>query len=91
MIFPNLLLYGTAGVGWAHSRLTTTQLSAAGALVTATSFSDEFGWVAGAGLEWKFWDHLLLRGEWLHYDFGQHNDNAVSFSPRVNAPVCNAC
>jgi outer membrane immunogenic protein len=75
LIFPNLLLYGTAGIGWAHSRLNTTQLS--GALVSSTSFTDEFGWVAGAGLEWRLWDHWLLRGEWLHYDFGRHNDNAT--------------
>jgi len=25
--------------------------------------------VAGAGLEWKFFDHWLLRGEWLHDHF----------------------
>jgi len=23
-----------------------------------------------AGLAWKFFDHWLLRGEWLHDDFG---------------------
>ena len=88
VIFPNLLLYGTAGVGWAHSRLTTTQLAVDGTIVTATSFSDELGWVAGAGLEWKFWDHLLLRGEWLHYDFGRHSDNAVPnfFFPPASTP-----
>jgi opacity protein-like surface antigen len=41
----------------------------------------EFGWVAGVGLEWKFWDHWLLRGEWLHYDFGRvtHDDLVFPF------------
>ena len=89
LVFPNLLLYGTAGVGWGHSRLNTTQLdNISGILVSSTSFSNEIGWVAGAGVEWKFWDHWLLRGEWLHYDFGRHNDNATPnfFFPGVTTP-----
>ena len=36
---------------------------------------NEFGWVAGVGLEWKFWNNWLLRGEWLHYDFVRNNHN----------------
>jgi opacity protein-like surface antigen len=82
LIFPNLLLFGTAGIGWGHSRETTTETdtfpapgAAAGAPFFRTQTSDlnEFGWVAGAGLEWKFWNNWLLRGEWLHYDFGKTN------------------
>jgi outer membrane immunogenic protein len=38
---------------------------------SSLTFANEFGWVVGAGLEWKFIDHWLLRGEWLHYDFGR--------------------
>ena len=31
----------------------------------------EFGWVAGAGAETILWNsNWLLRGEYLHYDFG---------------------
>ena len=89
LLFPNLLLYGTAGVGWGHSQLNTTQLdNISGTLVSSTSFSNEIGWVAGAGGEWKFWDHWLLRGEWLHYDFSWHNDNATPnfFFPGVITP-----
>jgi outer membrane immunogenic protein len=70
LIFPNWLLYGTAGIGWGHSRYTLTA-SAPGEFFSDTSDVNQFGWVAGVGLEWKFWDHWLLRGEWLHYDFGR--------------------
>src|SRR5579871_2882227 len=75
LIFPNLLLYGTAGIGWGHERINITAsefFSPTGTLVAeenATSFLNMFGWVAGAGLEWKFFNNWLLRGEWLHYDF----------------------
>jgi outer membrane immunogenic protein len=67
LIFPNWLLYGTAGIGWGHTRLTLTDPT----LFSATTFQNEFGWVAGAGLEWRFANNWLLRGEWLHYDFGR--------------------
>ncbi len=84
LILPNWLLYGTAGIGWGHSRLTSTETFDA-VLVSETSFVNEFGWVAGAGLEWKFWpgsNSWLLRGEWLHYDFGRvdHFDVVSGFT-----------
>jgi outer membrane immunogenic protein len=75
LIFPNLLLYGTAGIGWGHERITTTGLFAPGGipvfLASGSSELSQFGWVAGVGLEWKFFNNWLLRGEWLHYDFGR--------------------
>ena len=82
LIFPNWLLYGTAGIGWGHSRETTTETDTFPAPGTApgvpffrteTSEMNQFGWVAGVGLEWMFWNNWLLRGEWLHYDFGRTN------------------
>ena len=63
---PNLLAYGTAGLGW-------------GRVKVAVNFDDEFslisktnlfGWVAGGGLEYKLFEHVRVRGEYLHYDFG---------------------
>jgi opacity protein-like surface antigen len=45
-----------------------------------TTFSNAFGWVAGVGVEWKFAERWLLRGEWLHYDFGRFtnpNNNSI--------------
>jgi outer membrane immunogenic protein len=63
VVIPNLLAYGTAGAGWGH-----TELSALGANTDAVS---QFGWVAGAGLEYKLWGPLIARAEYLHYDFGK--------------------
>jgi len=64
---PSLLAYGTAGVGWAHSKLTFTQSSP---FFQQTSAESSFGWVAGAGLEYQFANNWRLRAEYLHYDFG---------------------
>ncbi len=77
LIYPCLLFYGTAGGALGNSRLSTGQVEPESVGVSATSTTTMFGWVAGAGLEWQFWPHWLLRGEWLHYDFGEHNDNAI--------------
>jgi outer membrane immunogenic protein len=76
LVFPNLLLYGTAGIGWGHERIRTTAFETVPTFAVASqeSFLNEFGWVAGVGLEWKFWNSWLLRGEWLHYDFGRVTD-----------------
>jgi opacity protein-like surface antigen len=85
LILPNWLIYGTAGIGWARTRLNESETDTFPAPGTTPfspffrqeqSFVNEFGWVAGVGLEWKFWpgsNSWLLRGEWLHYDFGRNN------------------
>jgi outer membrane immunogenic protein len=71
LVFPSLLAYGTAGAGWGH-----TEFSSAGATVSA---GNQFGWVAGAGLEYKLFGPLLLRAEYLHYDFAK-----TTFAPVDN-------
>lgn len=63
-LLPNLLAYGTAGPGLGHSTVAVTQ----GGISDASSAVD-FGWVAGGGLEYKLWEHVLVRAEYLHYDF----------------------
>jgi outer membrane immunogenic protein len=70
LFFPSLLAYGTAGAGWGHTTLTDTNGSLTGVPGFSSAVS-QFGWVAGAGLEYKLVDHVLLRAEYLHYDFGK--------------------
>jgi len=68
---PNVLAYGTAGLGWGRAQLSFTEC-------LTPCFTDEdarpnlFGWVAGGGIEWKtpWFEHVRIRGEYLHYDFG---------------------
>jgi outer membrane immunogenic protein len=80
-----LIFYGTGGLGVARSELsgaseglaaTVTLLgapavtTAVGAFGPATVHVTQFGWVAGAGAEYRLFEHLLLRAEYLHYDLG---------------------
>jgi opacity protein-like surface antigen len=52
--------------------------------VLKPSVATQLGWVAGAGLEYKIFEHLLLRAEYLHYDLGKSfNGNEDLVSDRV--------
>jgi outer membrane immunogenic protein len=35
-----------------------------------SAHQDNFGWVAGGGVEYKFYGHWIARAEYLHYDLG---------------------
>ena len=61
-VLPTLLAYGTAGAGWGHTKV---------GVVGGPDFAgvSQFGWTAGAGLEYKFWGNFIARAEYLHYDF----------------------
>jgi outer membrane immunogenic protein len=73
LVLPNLLAYGTAGPGWGHSEITDTFTSPT-LVATGSSAANQFGWTAGAGLEYKLLEHVLVRGEYLHYDFAKDSN-----------------
>jgi len=70
----NLLLYGTAGLGWERVERENGAITIARSFTqtfTVTTPFDRFGWVAGAGVEGLlFGTNLVGRLEYLHYDFG---------------------
>src|SRR5262249_29538356 len=76
LIGPEFLLYGTGGAAWGHTRFTDTlvrvfQNDSSELVFVNRASANHFGWVAGAGGEWKLWNSgLMLRVEYLHYDFG---------------------
>jgi opacity protein-like surface antigen len=79
LVGPDFLLYGTAGVASGHANFTDTFVvhsvfNGTSDVSTATgrASANQFGWAAGAGGEWKLWSSgLMLRVEYLHYDFGR--------------------
>jgi outer membrane immunogenic protein len=82
---PGGRLHGYVKGGWAFTRLRTRldTPSIAGGFADDTSTHN--GWTAGAGLEWAFWDNLILGIEYNHYDFGKerHNGAGPFFSATV--------
>jgi opacity protein-like surface antigen len=71
VVLPNLLAYGTAGAGWGHSEINVSGVNDAA--------FDQFGWTAGAGLEYKVWGPLIARAEYLHYGFGSKTFTGPAF------------
>jgi opacity protein-like surface antigen len=85
LLMPDWLLYGTAGLGWAHDSITASITETVGTRsesISATGFSDHFGWTAGGGVEYRLWQNLLLRAEYLHYGFG-----SASYGDVVNSKL----
>ena len=78
--FGGTLVYGTAGVAWMHGRSHLMMTEGVGpnwgpAIATDDANAQHWGWVAGAGLEYQLLPALMLRTEWLHYDFGSEAYN----------------
>jgi opacity protein-like surface antigen len=70
LVTPDLLLYGTGGLAWTRLSQTTTSVDSGGTSIS-TDPSWRFGWAAGAGAEMRLGtSNWLVRGEYLHYDFG---------------------
>jgi outer membrane immunogenic protein len=75
---PNLLAYGTAGLGWGRSKVSFGFDGCDSILCNFSAKPNLFGWVAGGGLEYKLFQHVRIRGEYLHYDFGS---TSYAFQP----------
>jgi opacity protein-like surface antigen len=82
-LWPNLLAYGTAGAGWAHTNFHVTNTNDDGTSSFDTGVN-QFGWVAGAGLEYKFYGNWIARAEYLHYDFDKTATDLGPFSQTIN-------
>jgi len=77
----NWLFYGKGGAAWASDRY-----SAFDALATYDfeGLETRFGWTAGAGVEWTFWNDWSVKLEYDYYGFGTRG---VTFIDNVSATV----
>ncbi len=82
---PSLLAYGTAGARLG-SRERPVNICDGSDCLDFAAKTNLFGWVAGGGLEYKLFEHVRIRGEYLHYDFGS---TSYAFQPilTINAKI----
>jgi outer membrane immunogenic protein len=71
----NWLLYGKAGVAWAHLDDTYNSTVAIAGVGTVPFFSgtggqDRVGWTVGTGIEWGLWQNWSVKAEYDYIDFG---------------------
>ena len=68
----SLLIYGTGGLAIADSETTVTFVDGAGDPSRSDS-KTHFGWVIGAGAEFKMTENMSLGAEYLHVDLGRED------------------
>jgi len=68
-----LLVYATGGAGLAGFRYNSVFNDRFNELETVSLSSAKFGWVAGAGVEYKFMSNLSARLEYLHAQYAAVN------------------
>jgi outer membrane immunogenic protein len=70
----NWLIYGKAGVAWAHTNYSdnwTANVVGTGiAALTGAGSDNRVGWTVGTGVEWAFWNNWSLKVEYDYLDFG---------------------
>ena len=75
--WDRVLLYGKAGGAWLGAG--SPGITVGGAPVTLTSSNtSDFGWTAGFGLEWAFWNNWSVRAE---YDYIGLNNQSFMVAP----------
>jgi outer membrane immunogenic protein len=91
LALPSLLLYGTAGLAYAQSRLGTSFACAACTPPSGTQGStanqltyNPIGWAAGAGVEWQFTPAWSIKAEYLFVDLGKAQTTAITYSYSPN-------
>jgi len=93
----NFWLYGTGGLAWTQFTQgeTDTSVTSLGTQsITDTETAEHtdwrFGFAVGAGGEYKVTENLLLRVEYLHYDFGKAQPSQGLSLSCVNVTGCPA-
>jgi outer membrane immunogenic protein len=76
------LLYGKGGAAWTANRYSAFDV--AGLLFNFQGLENRFGWTAGAGIEWAFWQNWSIKLEYDYYGFGSRSvtfiDNTISMT-----------
>ena len=76
------LPYIKGGVAWASDNYTVADV---GGMYNATASEDRFGWTAGAGIEWAFWDDWSVKLEYDYYGFGTRSVSFIDNYGLINA------
>jgi outer membrane immunogenic protein len=87
---PNVLWYGTAGVAYGETKLSSTAqcptfgppcFTESSASLSSNHMS--VGWTAGAGVEWKLTSVWSVKAEYLYVDLGSNQTNTITYTYRT--------
>jgi outer membrane immunogenic protein len=91
------MVYGTGGGAWGRDLIQTNFLPGlpvppSGTPINGTT-GTRSGWIAGAGIEWAFWNSFSAKFEVLHYDLGAATtpvDNNLLVNTREHGNIIRA-
>jgi outer membrane immunogenic protein len=79
--FDRVLVYGTAGGAAGDVKATFTGTTAGGVVSTASTDNTEFGWTAGAGVEFAITENLTAKVEYLFVDLSNGSFSCAACGP----------
>jgi outer membrane immunogenic protein len=82
--FDQVLLYGTAGLAIADTKIGVTAPG-----VALSDSKTMTGWTAGAGIEWMFLPHWSVKGEYLYRSFSSQTFFAAQLPPGIASGTLN--
>lgn len=73
--FDRILVYGTGGLAFSDvdATVTVTNPNTPGLRGFGRIDETAVGWTVGGGVEFALTNNITVKGEYLYYDFGQHN------------------
>jgi outer membrane immunogenic protein len=91
LVLPSLLLYGTAGLAYAQTRVGSSFVCAACTPPAGTqggttnqSTYHPVGWTAGAGVEWQLTPAWSIKAEYLFVDLGKAQTITITYPYSLN-------
>ena len=79
--YDNWLFYAKGGAAWARKETTASTVDPSlGGTLTAITGGDvtRFGWTAGGGVEWGFWQNWSAKLEYDYLDFGSATETRAA-------------
>jgi outer membrane immunogenic protein len=84
--WDRVLLYGKGGAAWVGA--SNPGISVGGVPATLTSSNNtDFGWTAGFGLEWAFWNNWSLRAEYDYIGLPNQSFTVAAGTPTFGGDV----
>jgi outer membrane immunogenic protein len=84
--WDRVLLYGNGGAAWVGA--SNPGISVGGVPATLTSSNNtDFGWTAGFGLEWAFWNNWSLRAEYDYIGLPNQSFTVAAGTPTFGGDV----
>jgi outer membrane immunogenic protein len=84
--WDRVLFYGKGGGAWVSEASPGITVNGASASLTSSNNST-FGWTAGFGVEWAFFDNWSLRGEWDYVGLNNQTFTAPAGLPTFGGDV----